>query len=133
MGATDYPNADHQLQFELLVRTEQVHPGPQVEGYNDNRSPRYSGQSQAVNLNSRNQYDSMQFVPDGLINNSQEPQSSRNDDVVGLALGPPQSAVLKMLVLQCNHRILTLSMIGRTTEIRELRTYFQKKDSPQKS
>ncbi|GMI89127.1 hypothetical protein like AT5G57580 [Hibiscus trionum] len=94
MGATDYPNADHQLQFELPVPTEQVHPGPQVGGYNDNQSPRYSGQSRAVNSNSRNQYDNMQFVPDGLINNSQEPQSSRNDDVVGLALGPPQSAAL---------------------------------------
>ncbi|KAK8655125.1 hypothetical protein V6N13_107716 [Hibiscus sabdariffa] len=96
MGATDYPNADHQLQLPQLpvpVPTEQVHPGPQVGGYNDNRSPIYSGQSQPVNSISHNQFDSMQFVEDDLINNSQQPQSSRNDDV-GLALGPPHSAAL---------------------------------------
>ncbi|KAK8697531.1 hypothetical protein V6N13_113675 [Hibiscus sabdariffa] len=96
MGATDYPNADHQLQLPQLpvpVPTEQVHPGPQVGGYNDDRSPIYSGQSQPVNSISHNQFDSMQFVADDLINNSLQPQSSRNDDV-GLALGPPQSAAL---------------------------------------
>ncbi|KAL4304644.1 hypothetical protein GQ457_10G005320 [Hibiscus cannabinus] len=96
MGATDYPNADHQLQLPQLpvpVPTEQVHPGPQVGGYNDDRSPIYSGQSQPVTSISHNQFDSMQFVEDDLINNSLQPQSSRNDDV-GLALGPPQSAAL---------------------------------------
>ncbi|XWS70928.1 hypothetical protein CRYUN_Cryun03dG0092600 [Craigia yunnanensis] len=100
MGAIDYPNAlDHQLQLPRVpvpVPTEQVHSGLQVEGYNDNQSTRYSGQSQLVNSNSRNQFDSMQFVShDQLINNSQQPQSSRNDNsVVGLALGPPQSSAL---------------------------------------
>ncbi|XP_022755410.1 calmodulin-binding protein 60 C-like isoform X3 [Durio zibethinus] len=100
MGVIDCPNAlDHQLQLPLLpapVPTEQVHSGLQVGGYNDNQSTRYSGQSQLVNSNSRNQFDNTQFVShDQLINNSQQPQSSRNDNnVVGLALGPPQSSVV---------------------------------------
>ncbi|XVF34246.1 hypothetical protein REPUB_Repub18cG0043200 [Reevesia pubescens] len=100
MGAVDYPDAlDHQLQIPRLpvpVPAEQVHSGLQVGGYNDNQSTRFSGQSQLVNSNSRNQFDSMQFVPhDQLINNSQQPQSSRNvNNVVGLALGPPQSSAL---------------------------------------
>ncbi|XP_007014160.2 PREDICTED: calmodulin-binding protein 60 D [Theobroma cacao] len=100
MGAIDYPNAlDQQLQLPRLpvsVPTEQVHSGLQVEGYNDNQSTKYSGQSQHVNSNSSNQFDSTQYLPhDQLINNSQQPQSLRNDNnVVGLALGPPQSSAL---------------------------------------
>ncbi|KAE8718779.1 Calmodulin-binding protein 60 B [Hibiscus syriacus] len=96
LGAADYSNAVHQLQLpQLPVPTEQVHASPQVGAYNDNRSTRYLGQSQAVNSNSGNQFESMQFVPDDLINNSQQQQSSRNGrDVVGLVLGPPQSSSL---------------------------------------
>ncbi|XWS28076.1 hypothetical protein CRYUN_Cryun25bG0034600 [Craigia yunnanensis] len=100
MGVIDYPNAlDHQQQLPRLpvaVPTEQVHSGPQVGGFNDNQSTRYSGKSQLVNSNSRNQFDSLLFLPhDQLINNSQQPQSSRNDNnVVGLTLGPPQSSAL---------------------------------------
>ncbi|XP_022732413.1 calmodulin-binding protein 60 B-like [Durio zibethinus] len=100
MGAINYPNAlDHQLQLPRLpvsAPTEQAHSGLQVEGFNDNQSNRYSGQSYLVNSDSRNQFDSTQFLPpDQLINNSQQPQSSRNDNnVVGLALGPPQSSAL---------------------------------------
>ncbi|XVE71792.1 hypothetical protein DITRI_Ditri10aG0180300 [Diplodiscus trichospermus] len=100
MGSLDYSNAlDHQLQLPRLpvpVPTEQVHSGLQGGGYNDNQSTRYTGQSQLLNSNSHNQFNSTQFVPhDQLINNSQQTQSSRNDNnVVGLALGPPQSSAL---------------------------------------
>ncbi|XP_022753372.1 calmodulin-binding protein 60 B-like isoform X2 [Durio zibethinus] len=100
MDAKNCPNAlDHQLQLPRLpvaVLTDQVHSGPHVGGFNDNQSTRYSGQSQHVNSRSGNQFDSTQFLPyDQLINNSQQPQSSRNDNnVVGLALGPPQSSAV---------------------------------------
>ncbi|KAK8515580.1 hypothetical protein V6N13_139449 [Hibiscus sabdariffa] len=96
MGGLDYPSAvDHQLQLQQLpVPTEQVYSGLQVGGYNDKQSARYSGQSQIVNSNSHNQLGSTQFVPhEQLIDNSQQPQSSKNDsNIVGLALGPPQSS-----------------------------------------
>ncbi|KAH1108752.1 hypothetical protein J1N35_012520 [Gossypium stocksii] len=95
-----YPNAlDHQLQLPRLpvaVPTEQVHSGPQAGGFNDNQSTKYSGQSELVNSNSRSQFDSTQFLQyDQLVNNSEQPQSSRtNNNAVGLALGPPQSSTL---------------------------------------
>ncbi|OMO72808.1 Calmodulin binding protein-like protein [Corchorus olitorius] len=100
MGAIDYPGTlDHQLQLPRLpvpVPTEQVHSGLDIGGYNDNQSTRYSGQSQLVNSNTRNEFETTQFVThEQLINNSQQAQSSRNDNnVVGLALGPPQSSAL---------------------------------------
>ncbi|XVF70046.1 hypothetical protein PTKIN_Ptkin11bG0130200 [Pterospermum kingtungense] len=100
MGSVDYPGAlDHQLQLPRLpvaVPTEQVQSCPQVGGFNDNQSTKYSGQTQLENLNSRNQFGGSQFLQfDQLINNSQQPQSSRNENnVVGLALGPPQSSAL---------------------------------------
>ncbi|GMI84205.1 hypothetical protein like AT5G57580 [Hibiscus trionum] len=100
MGALDYPSAvDHQLQLQQLpvpVPTEQVYSGLQGGGYNDKQSARYSGQSQIVNSNSHNQLGSTQFAPhEHLIDNSQQPQSSKNDsNIVGLALGPPQSSAV---------------------------------------
>ncbi|PPD76077.1 hypothetical protein GOBAR_DD26994 [Gossypium barbadense] len=95
--AIGYPNAlDHQLQLPVAVPTEQVHSGPQAGGFNDNQSTRYSGQLELVNSNSRSQFDSTQFLQyDQLVNNSEQPQSSRtNNNAVGLALGPPQSSTL---------------------------------------
>ncbi|KAK8488510.1 hypothetical protein V6N11_045073 [Hibiscus sabdariffa] len=89
MDALNYPNAlDQQLQLPRLpvaVPTEHVHSGPQVGGFADNQSTRYTGQS-----------DGMQFLPyDQLVNNPQQPQSSRaENNGVGLALGPPQSSAL---------------------------------------
>ncbi|XWS73211.1 hypothetical protein CRYUN_Cryun02cG0107100 [Craigia yunnanensis] len=99
IGGIEYPNAlDHQLRLPRLpdpVPTEQVHSDLQVGGYNDNQSTGYTGQPQLVNSNSRNPFDSTQFVPhDQLIKNSLQPQSLRNDTNVGLALGPPQSSAL---------------------------------------
>ncbi|KAB2050229.1 hypothetical protein ES319_A13G231900v1 [Gossypium barbadense] len=100
IGELDYTSAvDHQMQLPRVpvpVPTEQVHSGLQVGGYNDNQSTGYSGQSQIMNPNSHNQFGNTQFVPqDQLIDNSQQPQSSKNDtNVVGLALGPPQSSII---------------------------------------
>ncbi|KAH1033548.1 hypothetical protein J1N35_045722 [Gossypium stocksii] len=100
IGELDYTSAvDHQMQLPAVpvpVPTEQVHSGLQVGGYNDNQSTGYSGQSQIMNPNSHNQFGNTQFVPqDQLIDNSQQPQSSKNDtNVVGLALGPPQSSII---------------------------------------
>ncbi|MBA0873437.1 hypothetical protein Goshw_002264 [Gossypium schwendimanii] len=100
IGELDYTSAvDHQMQLPRVpvpVPTEQVHTGLQVGGYNDNQSTGYSGQSQIMNPNSHNQFGNTQFVPqDQLIDNSQQPQSSKNDtNVVGLALGPPQSSII---------------------------------------
>ncbi|KAA3485934.1 calmodulin-binding protein 60 C [Gossypium australe] len=100
MGELDYTSAvDHQMQLPRVpvpVPTEQVHSGLQVGGYNDNQSTGYSGQSQIMNPNSHNQFGNTQFVPqDQLIDNSQQPQSSKNNtNVVGLALGPPQSSII---------------------------------------
>ncbi|TYJ02651.1 hypothetical protein E1A91_A13G244600v1 [Gossypium mustelinum] len=100
IGELDYTSAvDHQMQLPRVpvpVPTEQVHSGLQVGGYNDNQSTGYSGQSQIMNPNSHNQFGNTQFVPqDQLIDNSQQLQSSKNDtNVVGLALGPPQSSII---------------------------------------
>ncbi|MBA0574501.1 hypothetical protein Golob_001696, partial [Gossypium lobatum] len=100
IGELDYTSAvDHQMQLPRVpvpVPTEQVHTGLQVGGYNDNQSTGYSGQSQIMNPNSHNQFGNTQFVPqDQLIDNSQQPESSKNDtNVVGLALGPPQSSII---------------------------------------
>ncbi|XP_012463441.1 calmodulin-binding protein 60 C [Gossypium raimondii] len=96
----DYTSSvDNQMQLPRVpvpIPTEQVHSGLQVGGYNDNQSAGYSGQSQIMNPNSHNQFGNTQFVPqDQLIDNSQQPQSSKNDtNVVGLALGPPQSSII---------------------------------------
>ncbi|TYG38898.1 hypothetical protein ES288_D13G261000v1 [Gossypium darwinii] len=100
IGELDYTSSvDNQMQLPRVpvpVPTEQVHSGLQVGGYNDNQSAGYSGQSQIMNPNSHNQFGNTQFVPqDQLIDNSQQPQSSKNDtNVVGLALGPPQSSII---------------------------------------
>ncbi|KAE8710360.1 Calmodulin-binding protein 60 E [Hibiscus syriacus] len=92
--------SNHQLQLQRLpvpVPTEQVYSGLPGGGYNDKRSSRYSGQSQIGNSNSHKQLGSTQFAPhDQLTDNYQQPQSLKNDNnVVGLALGPPQPSAIE--------------------------------------
>ncbi|XP_015579092.1 calmodulin-binding protein 60 B [Ricinus communis] len=99
IGQIGYPNAsDHQMQLPRLpasVTTEQAsgHSGLQVGGFNDSMGAGFSAQSQLVNPNSRTQFDSTSFtVHEPLISNSHHAQGMRNDNSVGLALGPPQSS-----------------------------------------
>ncbi|XP_010259795.1 PREDICTED: calmodulin-binding protein 60 B-like [Nelumbo nucifera] len=63
-----------------------------VSGYNDNLATRYPAQSQ-VNSNSHVQFDGNSFAPQNqMISTSHQTQFPRNENIVGLALGPPQSS-----------------------------------------
>ncbi|GKV00494.1 hypothetical protein SLEP1_g13170 [Rubroshorea leprosula] len=91
MGTLELSNVlDHQLQLPRLpvsAPNEQLHSSLPVGGYNDNLGTRYPGQGQLMNGAS--------FVPheQQLVSNAPQSQSTRNDsNVVGLALGPPQSS-----------------------------------------
>uniref|UniRef100_A0A5B6Z3I7 Calmodulin-binding protein 60 B n=1 Tax=Davidia involucrata TaxID=16924 RepID=A0A5B6Z3I7_DAVIN len=101
LGLIDYPNAlDNQLHAPRLavsVPSEQSSMDSSLliggSSYNDNLATRYPTQSQLMNSNSRAQFDSNPFAPhDQQIGNSQQIQSTRYDNRVGLALGPPQSS-----------------------------------------
>ncbi|EEF30902.1 conserved hypothetical protein [Ricinus communis] len=84
----------------------------------------FSAQSQLVNPNSSTQFDSTSFtVREPLISNSPHAQGMRNDNSVGLALGPPHSYLaqgFKLLALPCSHLVSILLMTGPTTGTREL-------------
>ncbi|GKV52381.1 hypothetical protein SLEP1_g58967 [Rubroshorea leprosula] len=89
MGTMDFPNMlDHQLQLPRLpvsAPNEQLHSSLPVGGYNDNLGTGYTSQAQLMNNTS--------FVPhEQLISNALQSQGTRNDNIVGLALGPPQSS-----------------------------------------
>ncbi|KAK9130170.1 hypothetical protein Sjap_010657 [Stephania japonica] len=61
--------------------------------YNENQGARYSMQSENMNTNANIQYDGSSFTPQNqLIGSSQQTQMIRNDNLVGLALGPPHSS-----------------------------------------
>ncbi|XP_030517309.1 calmodulin-binding protein 60 B-like [Rhodamnia argentea] len=98
VAALEYSNAlDHQLQIPRLpvsFTSEQpsADSGLTVGGYNGDVAGRYSTQSQLGNANTRSQFPSTSsYIPhDPLASN--QAQSSRNDNSVGLALGPPLSA-----------------------------------------
>ncbi|KAK3435491.1 hypothetical protein EUGRSUZ_C00185 [Eucalyptus grandis] len=97
MAALEYSNAlDHQLQLPRLpvpFTSEQpsADSGLTVGGYNGDMVARYSAQSQLANANARSQFTSTSYMPEDPLANNQA-QSSRNNNSVGLALGPPLSA-----------------------------------------
>ncbi|OWM89265.1 calmodulin-binding protein 60 B-like [Punica granatum] len=98
MGALEYPNTVEQLQLPRLpVPFSAEQPSADsslpVGGYNEDMSTRYSNQSQLVASNPRPQFPSISYAPhDQLVSTSNQLQSSRTDNNVGLALGPPQSS-----------------------------------------
>ncbi|KAL3744081.1 hypothetical protein ACJRO7_013349 [Eucalyptus globulus] len=97
MAALEYSNAlDHQLQLPRLpvpFTSEQpsADSGLTVGGYNGDMVARYSAQSQLANANARSQFTSTSYMPQDPLASNQA-QSSRNNNSVGLALGPPLSA-----------------------------------------
>ncbi|KDP22927.1 hypothetical protein JCGZ_01764 [Jatropha curcas] len=97
IGQMGYPNSlEHQMQIprlpaSVLIEQPSVHSGLQVGGSSDNMGTGFSSQSQLMNPNSRTQFD-ISFTPHELITNSHQ-TSMRNDNSVGLALGPPQSSM----------------------------------------
>ncbi|KAF9614443.1 hypothetical protein IFM89_018679 [Coptis chinensis] len=97
MIAPDYPPSfDQQVSLPRLpVQAHQEHlaidSGLTVEGYNENPAAHYSSHSQQLNSNAHIQFDGSLFPPQNqLISTSQQNHIVRND-MVGLALGPPQS------------------------------------------
>lgn len=62
-----------------------------LSGYNGDVAARYSTQSQLANANTRSQFPSTSYMPHDQLASNQAP-SSRHDNRVGLALGPPLSA-----------------------------------------
>ncbi|EEF31606.1 conserved hypothetical protein [Ricinus communis] len=84
----------------------------------------FSAQSQLVNPNSSTRFDSTSFtVHEPLISNYHHAQGMRNDNSVGLALGPPPSYLaqgFKLLALPSSHLVSILLMTGPTTGTREL-------------
>ncbi|KAK9275677.1 hypothetical protein L1049_022944 [Liquidambar formosana] len=101
MDTTDYSHSlDHQMSLSrlpvpVLSEPSSMDSGIPVgaAGFNDNLATKYSTQSQLVNSNSHAQFDSTSFTPhEQLIGNAHHAQSTRNDNSVGLALGPPQSS-----------------------------------------
>ncbi|XP_019054271.1 PREDICTED: calmodulin-binding protein 60 C isoform X2 [Nelumbo nucifera] len=97
MAPTDYANSfDQQVSVPRLpVPSEQssMDSGLNVGGYNDNHLVTgYPTQSQ-VNSSAHIQFDSNSFATQSqMISTSHQAQIPRNDDIVGLALGPPQSS-----------------------------------------
>ncbi|KAF8400337.1 hypothetical protein HHK36_013634 [Tetracentron sinense] len=95
----DYSNS-FGLQFSLPslpvpVPSEQpsMDSGLAVGGYNDNLETRHSTQSHHVNSNTHVQFDETPFTAQNqLISISHQNQITRNDNMVGLALGPSQSS-----------------------------------------
>ncbi|EEF31343.1 hypothetical protein RCOM_0518120 [Ricinus communis] len=85
-----------------------MHSGLQVGGYNDSMGAGFSAQSQLVNPNST----TLTML-----------KGMRNDNSVGLALGPPQSYLaqgFKLFALPCSHLVSILLMTGPTTGTRKL-------------
>ncbi|KAF8033586.1 hypothetical protein BT93_C0008 [Corymbia citriodora subsp. variegata] len=97
MVAVEYPNAlDHQLQIPRMpvsFTSEQpsADSGLPIGGYNGDMAVRYSTPSQLANANTRSQFTSTSYMPQDQLASNQA-QSSRNNNSVGLALGPPLSA-----------------------------------------
>lgn len=98
VAALEYSNAlDHRLQIPRLpvsFTSEQpsADSGLTVGGYNGDVAARYSTPSQLGNANTRSQFPSTSsYMPHDQLASNQV-QSSRNDNNVGLALGPPPSA-----------------------------------------
>ncbi|KAK6942426.1 Calmodulin binding protein-like, N-terminal domain [Dillenia turbinata] len=98
-GVHDYSGhpLDHLTMPRQTVQApieQNLDSGLSVAGFNDNLATRYSTQPQLLNSNSRFQFDSSSVGPhDPLIGSSHQTQIARNDNRVGLALGPPQSSV----------------------------------------
>ncbi|XP_052200424.1 calmodulin-binding protein 60 B-like [Diospyros lotus] len=101
LGPVEYPNTlDNQIpQLRLpgSIPSEQSSADSSLligaSGYNENLAARYPTEMQFVNSNSRPQFDNNMFAPhDQQISTPQQIQSTRYDNRVGLALGPPQSS-----------------------------------------
>nr|XP_048331999.1 calmodulin-binding protein 60 B-like isoform X1 [Ziziphus jujuba var. spinosa] len=114
MPPVDYNISDHELQLaHLPVPPEQpsLNSSLPISGHHDDMSTRYSSQTQMVNSDSRNQFDSTSFMShDQLISNSHEARSTRSDNsAVGLALGPPQSSTSGFQTISTSNQPSTLT------------------------
>ncbi|XP_077238286.1 calmodulin-binding protein 60 D-like [Tasmannia lanceolata] len=106
MGPPDYPPSDQQVSLPHLpvpVPQEQalvdsglaVAGGTISSGYNENSVIRYPIHSHHQSSNAQIQFENTSFVPQNqLIGSSHQTQITRNDNKVGLALGPPQPSNL---------------------------------------
>ncbi|XP_043709203.1 calmodulin-binding protein 60 B-like isoform X2 [Telopea speciosissima] len=100
MGSVDYGNSfEQQLSLARLpvpAPSEQpiMDTGMAVGGYNDNLASRFPTQPQQVNSNTHIQFDGTSFAPQNqMIGDPNQAQVTRNDNnIVGLALGPPLSS-----------------------------------------
>ncbi|XP_043695112.1 calmodulin-binding protein 60 B-like [Telopea speciosissima] len=64
-----------------------------IGGYNDNLATHYPTQPQQINSNTHIQFDATAFAPHSqMIGAPNQAQVVRNNDIVGLALGPPHSS-----------------------------------------
>ncbi|XP_077222695.1 calmodulin-binding protein 60 B-like isoform X2 [Tasmannia lanceolata] len=101
MGTTDYPPDQEVSVPHLPVRVPQeqasvdsglaVVGGTVSSGYNENSAIRYPIHSQHLPSNAQIQFESSSFALQK-IGSSYQTQVTRNDNTVGLAPGPPQSA-----------------------------------------